>query len=117
MSEQELASTCADVAELITSSGVTAVVLRKSSARKIYGSDEEDYQEVETIPIDLNEEPKEELSGKIDAIGSVLPETSLLLEDRLKIGSRTFRVQTIEKAYFFGRVTHLDLNLVELHGC
>ena len=116
MSENELEACCQDVRDLIVASGISAEVLRPSGQERLYGTDDEGFTLVFEMIIELKEEPKEELSGKIDATASVLPDSGIQVEDLLRIGTRRFRVQTVEPAYFFGTRTHLTLNLVEIHG-
>lgn len=115
MNNEELAAAKADVQALIVAAGIEATVLRSSDADRLYGSDDGAFSVVGTVAIDLNEEPKEELSGKIDATASVLPESDLLAEDHLQIDTRRFRVQTVEPAYFFGTITHKTLKLVAIY--
>lgn len=116
MSTSELESATKDVQELIMASGISASILRPSNQNRLYGSDEGAFDPSGSLVLELKEEPKEDLSGKIDATASVLPDASIQAEDHLEIQGRRFRIQTIEPAYFFGTVTHLILNLVEIHG-
>ena len=116
MSEKERADAVADVAQLILSSGQTAMVQRIVPGERLYGSDDESYSDVAEIPLELNEAPPEELSDKIDAVASVLPNADVLGEDRLVSDSGTYRIQSVEDVHFFGVVTHKILQLVILHG-
>ena len=57
LSDVEKAAAAADVRELITSSGQTATLLRKQTGENLYGSDEGDFVEVCTFPLELSETP------------------------------------------------------------
>jgi hypothetical protein len=116
LSEKERARAAADVAQLILSSGQTAMVQRIVPGERLYGSDDETYSDIAEIPLELNETPPEELSDKMDAVASVLPDADVSAENRLKSGSETYRIQSVEPAHFFGAVTHKILQLVKLHG-
>jgi hypothetical protein len=116
LSEKERAEAVADVARLILSSGQTAMAQRIVPGERLYGSDDETYSDVAEIPLELSETPPEELSDKIDAMASVLPDSDVLGEDRLVAASETYRIQSVEEANFFGVVTHKILQLVKLHG-
>ncbi len=116
LSEKERAEAVADVAQLILSSGQTAMVQRIVPGERLYGSDDKTYSDVAETPLELNETPPEELSDKIDAVASVLSDADVLEEDRLVTDSGTYRIQSVESAHFFGAVTHKALQLVKLHG-
>jgi hypothetical protein len=118
LSEKERAEAMADVAQLILSSGQTAMVQRIVPGERLYGSDDETYSDIAEIPLEMNETPPEELSDKIDAVASVLADADadVMGEDRLKADSETYRIQSVEEAHFFGTVTHKILQLVKLHG-
>jgi hypothetical protein len=47
-------------------------------------SDDETYSDIAEILLELNETPSEELSDKIDAVASVLPDADVSGEDRLE---------------------------------
>ncbi len=74
------------------------------------------YTEISVIPLELNETPPEELSGKIDALACVLPDADVQGEDRLAADWETYRIQSVEEEHFFGTVTHKNLQLVKLNG-
>lgn len=116
LSEQEKTQAVSDVQELIVSSGVTAVVLRVEPSENLYGSDDQFYSEIATIPVEIVHTPPEDLNGKIDATLSVLPEADVLAEDRLRIEDVVYRIQTITEEQFFGTTTHYSIELVKLHG-
>jgi len=117
LSEQEKVQAVRDVRELIVSSGVTAAVLRVVPSENLYGSDDQSCNEIATIPVEIVHTPPEELSGKIDATLSVLPDADVLAEDRLRIEDVVYRIQTIAEEHFFGTITHQSIELVKLHGC
>ena len=83
LNDQERAEAVADVARLILSSGQTARILRVVPGERLYGTDDAEYTEISVIPLELNETPPEELSGKIDALACVLPDADVRGEDRL----------------------------------
>jgi len=83
---------------------------------RLYGTDDAEYAEASLIPLELNETPPEELSGKIDALACVLPDTDVQGEDRLATGRETYRIQSVEEEHFFGTITHKKLQLVKLNG-
>ena len=116
LNERERAEAVADVARLILSSGQTARVLRALPAERLYGTDDAEYAEVSVIPVELNETPPEELSEKIDAVASVLPDADVHGEDRLSTDNEAYRIQSVEEEHFFGTITHKILQLVKLNG-
>ncbi len=117
LSDVEKATAAADVRELITSSGQTAMLLRKQVGESLYGSDEGEFAEVCTFPLELSETPPVDMAKRADATASVLPELDVRVEDRVHIQGRDFRVQTVSPQSLFGVVTHKVLELVALHGC
>jgi hypothetical protein len=116
LTDSERAAAVADVARLILASGQMAKIQRIVQGERLYGSDDAIYSDVGETPLELDETPPEELSGKIDAIADVLPNADVLCEDRLVTESGSYRIQSVEPAHFFGAVTHKILNLVRLHG-
>jgi hypothetical protein len=116
LNERERAKAVADVARLILASGQTAMVQRIVPAERLYGSDDATYSDLSEVPLELDETPPEELSGKIDAMANVLPDADVLGEDRLVTDSGTYKIQSVEPAHFFGAITHKILQLVKLHG-
>ena len=116
LNERERAEAVADVARLILSSGQTARVLRVVPGERLYGTDDAEYAEISVIPLELNETPPEELSGKIDALACVLPDDDVRGEDRLATDRETYRIQSVKEEHFFGTVTHKNLQLVKLNG-
>jgi hypothetical protein len=116
LTDKERAAAVADVAQLILASGQTAMVQRIVPGERLYGSDDASFSDIAEIPLELDETPPEELSGKIDAIADVLPDADVLCEDRLITDSGSYKIQSVEPAHFFGAVTHEILQLVRLHG-
>ena len=116
LTERERVQAVADVARLILASGQTAMVQRMVPGERLYGSDDATYSDIGEIPLELDETPPEELTGKIDAVADVLPDADVLGEDRLVTDSGTYKIQSVEPAHFFGAVTHKILQLVKLHG-
>ena len=110
LTEPEKEQAVRDVRELIISSGITASVLRIVPGENLYGSDDQEYAQIATIPVEIVHTPPEDLAGKIDATVSVLP------EDRLQIETVTYRIQTLEEEHFFGATTHKSIKLVKIHG-
>lgn len=115
LTAKEQAEAAGDVARMILASNVVVPVLRKSPASSLYGSDDASFLEVVQIPIEIDEEPPIELSGKIDAIGTALPDANIIAEDRIVFQTRTYRVQAIHDEFLFGILTHKTLHLVTLH--
>lgn len=116
LNDRERAEAVTDVARLILSSGQTARILRVVPGERLYGTDDAEYTEISVIPLELNETPPEELSGKIDALACVLPDADVQGEDRLAVDRETYRIQSVEEEHFFGAVTHKNLQLVKLNG-
>ncbi len=116
LSDVEKAAAAGDVRELITSSGQTATLLRKQAGESLYGSDEGEFAEVCSFPLELSETPPVDIAKRADATASVLPELDARVEDRVRFDGRDFRVQTVAPQSLFGVVTHKVLELVRLHG-
>ncbi len=116
LTEPEKEQAVRDVRELIISSGITASVLRIVPGENLYGSDDQEYSAIGSIPVEIVHTPPEDLVGKIDATISVLPEADVLPEDRLHIETVTYRIQTLEEEHFFGITTHKFIKLVKIHG-
>ncbi len=116
LTDQERSRAVADVAQLIFASGQKALVQRIVPGERLYGSDDATYSDIAEIPLELDETPREELPDKIDAVADVLPDADVLGEDRLVTEGRTYKIQSVESAHFFGAITHKILQLVKLHG-
>ena len=116
LTDQEKALAVAEVGRLIRSSGQTAWTQRVFPGERLYGTEDESFVDLAEIPIEFTETPPEDLGKNIDANCSVLPDADLFAEDRLAISGETYRIQSIEKEYFFGTITHKSLKLVKIHG-
>ena len=116
LSQGERAQAVAQVRELITSSGQTAILLRKQEEESLYGTDEGTFAEVCIFPLEINETPPVDLAKKMDAKGSVLPELDIRVTDRVRYGVTEYRIQAVIQESLFGALTHRTLELVELHG-
>jgi len=101
---------------MICSSGQMAAVLRRDVGENLFGHDAEPFNEVGTLPLELNRTPPEDLPGDIDAVASVLPEADVRAEDRLAAESEAYRVQAVVEERLFGVVTHKSLRLVKIHA-
>lgn len=116
LTDREKSATKQDVRDLILASGQEAVLLRSEPGERLYGSDDADYAEVGSFPLEFVETPPEDLNHKIDAMACVLPDADVRPEDHVHDNGRRFRVQTVEEERLFGVVTHKVLKLVRLHG-
>lgn len=116
LSDAEKATAAAEVRELITSSGQTATLLRKQVGESLYGSDEGEFAEVCSFPLELSETPPVDIAKRADAAAGVLPELGVRVEDRVRFDGRDFRVQTVSPQSLFGVLTHKVLELVRLYG-
>lgn len=101
---------------MIISSGQTAVLSRKQQGENLYGSDEGEFAEVCTFPLEFTETPLVDVAKRADALASVLPELDVRVEDRVHLQGRDYRVQTIAPQSLFGVLTHKVVELVALHG-
>jgi hypothetical protein len=116
LSQGERAQAVAQVRDLISSSGQTASLLRKQEEESLYGTDEGAFIEICTFPMEINERPPVDLTKKMDAKASVLPELDVRACDRVRFGVVEYRVQAVIDESLFGALTHRTLELVELHG-
>lgn len=116
LSDREQAEAVAEVRRMILASGQTAQLLRAEPGENLFGHDDEAFVEGETIPIELNATPPDDLPGNIDAVASVLSEAPVQVEQRLKVGEETFRIQNVVEEHLFGVITHKTLRLVKIHG-
>ncbi|HOZ46594.1 MAG TPA: hypothetical protein PLO37_06565 [Candidatus Hydrogenedentes bacterium] len=101
---------------LICGSGQEGTILRRETGENLYGHDEGQFNEVGTIPLELNRTPPDDLPGDIDAVASVLTEADVRAEDRLLAEGEAYRVQAVVEERLFGVVTHKSLRLVKLHA-
>ncbi len=115
LSSAEQAQAAAQVQELIISSGQTAVLLRKQEGENLYGTDEGQFAELCSFPLEMNRTPPAELAKRIDATASVLPELDVRATDRVRAAGVEYRVQTVVEESLFGVVTHKTLELVRLN--
>ena len=115
LSDREKQEAVGDVARMILAANRIVMVQRKSTAENLFGSDDQIFTDVCQEPIEIDEEPPIELSGKVDAVGSVLPDADVLAEDRIALSSTTYRVQAVHEEYLFGVKTHKTLHLVKLN--
>ena len=115
LSSAEQAQAAAQVWELILSSGQTGILLRKQEGENLYGTDESQFTEVCSFPLELNRTPPADLAKKIDATASVLPELDIRATDRVRSVGIEYRVQTVVDESLFGVVTHKTLELVRLN--
>ena len=115
LSSAEQAQAASQVRELITSSGQTAVLLRKQEGENLYGTDEGQFAEICSFPLELNQTPPADLAKRIDATASVLPELDVRGTDRVHFAGIEYRVQTVVEESLFGVVTHKTLELVKLN--
>ena len=115
LSSAEQAQAAEQVRELITSSGQTAVLLRKQEGENLYGTDEGQFAEICSFPLELNRTPPVDLAKKIDAMASVLPELDVCATDRVRSAGIEYRIQTVVEESLFGVVTHTTLELVRLN--
>ncbi|MHB9131143.1 MAG: hypothetical protein ACYDBB_08645 [Armatimonadota bacterium] len=113
----EQAQAIADVRELLVANAVEATVCRQVPGdERLYGSDDAAYAPVGTILVEVFPVPTPTIGQGIDAVASVLPSFPLQPEDRLLVGTTTYRVQTVTEQWLFGALTHCALQLVRLHG-
>ncbi len=116
LTDSEKSIAVSEVRDLIMASGQTATLLRKQTGENLYGSDEGEFAEICTFPLELSETAPKDLAKQADALASVLPELDVRVEDRVHIQGRDFRVQTVAPQSLFGVLTHKVLELVILHG-
>ena len=116
LTELEKKRAAADVRALILASGQTGRLLRAEAGERLFGADEISFIEVCSLPLEQVPTPPSDLSGKIDATASVLPDADIRAEDRLDIGGQIFRIQTVKPERLFGALTHQTLELAALHG-
>lgn len=116
LTDPEKAITAADVRDLITASGQSAVLSREQAGENLYGSDEGAFGEVCGFALEFTATPPPDLAKRADALASVLPELDVRVEDRVRFEDRDYRVQTVVPQSLFGALTHKVLELVLLHG-
>jgi hypothetical protein len=116
LSSYEQAEAAVVVRQLIVSSGQTATLLRRQDEESLYGVDEGTFVEVCVFPVWLNATPPVDLSRKVDATASVLPDLDVRVTDRVRVSLTEYRVQAVVEESLFGVVTHKTLELVLLDG-
>ena len=116
LSDPERLAAAADVRELIVSSGQAATLLRAQHGERLYGSDDALFAEVSIFKLEFVLTTREDMVNKIDATACVLPELDIQSEDRIRVGTEDYRVQSVVEESLFGVVTHKTLKLVRLHG-
>jgi hypothetical protein len=116
LTDYEKTQAASVVQRLILASGQEGRLLRVLAGERLFGSDEAPFMEICTLPLELVPTPPTDLTGKIDATASVLPDADVRAEDRLEISNVMFRIQTVTQENLFGIVTHQRLELVRLHG-
>jgi hypothetical protein len=116
ITDSEKVAAASQVRELITSSGQTAVLLRKQAGESLYGSGEGEFVEVCQFLLEMSCTPPVDLAKQADALASVLPELDVRVEDRVRLAGCDYRVQTIAPQSLFGVLTHKVVELVRLYG-
>ena len=115
-SPDEQAQAIADVRALLRAAAVEAMLLRPGTGERLYGADDTLLNEVGPVLVELVRTPAPTLSQGIDATANLLPEAPVQPEDRLRVGTETYRVQTVTDQWLFGALTHREVQLVRLHG-
>ena len=85
---------------LIRSSGKKTQVLKSDKPIDEFGETETHFKLCFSIPIEINYTPQETLSGRIDALASVLPNADIQAGNHLKIDNAVYKIQTIEPVIF-----------------
>ncbi len=116
LSGSEKAGIIGDVRQLILASGQQAALSRVAPGEKLFGHEDEPFEPVGSIPIELNRTPPDSLPGNIDAVASALFEADVKPQDRLEIDGEIYRVQVVVEERLFGALTHKTLRLVKVHG-
>lgn len=126
LTETEKAAVVADVREMILAAGQRGRRLVPPIAgERLYGSDEQEYQDAGEIVFEFVPTPAETLSRLgADAVISVLPEQGIETNDRVRfegdgslhLGTDTFKALTVVEERLFGVVTHKSVHLVKHHG-
>jgi len=126
LTEAEKAAAVADVREMILAAGQRGQRLTPpTSGERLYGSDEQEYEDAGEISFEFVPKPAETLKKLgADAVISVPPEQEIEPNDRvlfqgdgaLHLGTNVFRVITVIEERLFGVVTHKSVHLVKHHG-
>ncbi|HRT95147.1 MAG TPA: hypothetical protein P5532_12040 [Planctomycetota bacterium] len=126
LTEAEKAAIVADVREMILAAGQKGRrLVPPASGERLYGSDEQEYQDAGEFDCEFVPTPHETLRAMgADAVISVLPEQEIEVGDRVTfegggaahLGVSTFKVITVVEERLFGLVTHKTVQLVKHHG-
>ena len=126
LTDAEKAAVVADVREMILAANQKGHRLTPpGSGERLYGSDEQEYEDVGEIVFEFVPKPHETLKALgADAVISVLPEQEIEPNDRLTfegdggihLGTDTLKVLTVVEERLFGVVTHKSVHLVKHHG-
>ena len=126
LTDPEKAAAVADVREMILAAGQKGRRLTPpSQGERLYGSDEQEYDDAGEISFEFVPKPVETLKKLgADAVISVPPEQEIEPNDRvlfqgdgtLHLGTNMFRVITVVEERLFGVVTHKSVHLVKHHG-
>ena len=126
LTDVEKAAAVADVREMILAAEQKGRRFTPpSQGERLYGADEQDYDDTGEIAFEFVPKPAETLKKLgADAVISVLPEQEIEPNDRVTfegaglthLGTNTFKVITVVEERLFGVVTHKAVHLVKHHG-
>ncbi|MHB1001466.1 MAG: hypothetical protein ACYC27_19680 [Armatimonadota bacterium] len=116
LSDADMCEAALIIRMLITSSGQSAVLLRKDDTASLYGTDEGVFTEVCSFQLEMKDTPPLYIVKQNDAEASVLPELDVRVTDRIRFNSTDYRVQSVVEESLFGVMTHKTIKLVKLHG-
>jgi len=126
LTNAEMAAAAAEVREMILASGQRGRrLVPPASGERVYGSDEQEYEDAGEAPFEFVPMPAETLSRLgADAVVSMLPEQRIEVNDRIRfegdglthLGTDVFRVITVVEERLFGVVTHKSVHLVKRYG-
>ena len=126
LTDSEKAAAVADVREMILAAEQKGRRLTPpGQGERLYGSDEQDYDDAAEISYEFVPKPAETLKKLgADAVISVLPDQEIEPNDRVTfegsglthLGTNTFKVITVVEERLFGVVTHKTIHLVKHHG-
>jgi len=123
LTDPEKAAAVADVREMILAAGQKGRRLTPpSQGERLYGSDEQEYDDAGEISFEFVPKPAETLKKLgADAVISVPPEQEIKPNDRVTfegaglthLVTNTFKVITVVEERLFGVVTHKSVHLVK----
>ena len=126
LTQAEKAAVVSDVREMILAAGQRGRrLVPPASGERLYGSDDQAYEDAGEITIEFVPKPHETLKALgADAVISVLPDQVIEPNDRIRfegdggihLGTDTFKVLTVVEERLFGVVTHKSMHLVKHHG-